>query len=249
MWCLFVFLLFQIEIVQQGSSAGSDLFLLFGGTLCCLAWLLYGYLLNDVFVYVSGDVRIRYYNCYCCYLIRKQFHQCFEQILITVNRWGHHRSGRSTLLILHSNHPMWRMAVIRDDAAKTICLFFFVFFLCVFFPTSPSVMNFVSLFALVCVWCVSVYMCCGLLGGGGGSNQMIMMLPILTRPQTFSCGDLPTVCCSCSSCLILHLNRRNRGLAFKHSICAYFNEPYIFTCFLRRDRIYWDLESTASNWQ
>lgn len=100
------FLLFQIEIVQQGSSAGSDLFLLFGGTLCCLAWLLYGYLLNDVFVYVSGDVRIRYYNCYCCSLIRKQLHQCFQQILITVNLWGHHRSGRSTLLILHSNHLM-----------------------------------------------------------------------------------------------------------------------------------------------
>ncbi|KAL8613423.1 hypothetical protein ACOMHN_057143 [Nucella lapillus] len=40
-----------VEIIQQGTSAGSDLFLLLGGTLCCAAWLVYGYLLQDIFIY------------------------------------------------------------------------------------------------------------------------------------------------------------------------------------------------------
>ncbi|XP_076443455.1 sugar transporter SWEET1-like [Babylonia areolata] len=40
-----------IEIVKQGTSAGSDVFLMLGGTVCCVAWLVYGYLLDDVFVY------------------------------------------------------------------------------------------------------------------------------------------------------------------------------------------------------
>ncbi|XP_070203304.1 sugar transporter SWEET1-like isoform X2 [Littorina saxatilis] len=40
-----------IHIVQQGSSAGSDVPLMVGGSLCCGAWLAYGYLLKDVFIY------------------------------------------------------------------------------------------------------------------------------------------------------------------------------------------------------
>ena len=47
------YLLFQKEIIDKGSSEGADIATLFGGTLSCIAWFSYGFLLKDVFVYVS----------------------------------------------------------------------------------------------------------------------------------------------------------------------------------------------------
>ncbi|XP_025077107.1 sugar transporter SWEET1-like isoform X2 [Pomacea canaliculata] len=43
-----------VQIARERSAEGTSIPLLLGGTLCCLAWLAYGYLLNDFFVYAPN---------------------------------------------------------------------------------------------------------------------------------------------------------------------------------------------------
>ncbi len=43
----------QLDVVKQKNSDGVPVSLLFGSVLCSLAWFSYGYLLNDINIYVS----------------------------------------------------------------------------------------------------------------------------------------------------------------------------------------------------
>lgn len=51
-----------MEIVHEGTSRGSDVAMLVGGTLCCIAWFLYGFLLGDVYVYGPNIVGLLVYT-------------------------------------------------------------------------------------------------------------------------------------------------------------------------------------------
>ena len=90
--------------------------------------------------------------------------------VLSTNSYNCKSLGSPQVRAIYITDPTFKSSNVNNVSHPSWCcennlldLFFFNLFF-----SSPSVMNFVSLFALVCVWCVYVYVCCGLLGGGGG---------------------------------------------------------------------------------
>lgn len=89
----FVVLSFQIHCVQTQSSESLSMSMLVGGFACCLAWLVYGIMLADFYIYVSMQA-CTFYSSTCIIV----------DIILILTETSAHQSGHYFLLETKTNY-------------------------------------------------------------------------------------------------------------------------------------------------